>query len=115
MPTSEELRTLVAEKVMGWEEDAVYNSEPIWWDGHTGFPCSEWNPLESWADAGRVIAKIRADWTYKKQRLFSLLLKQIVLMKLVEDDKKVDHNWVVFVDPVDICAAVLEAQGVEVE
>ena len=66
MKTPEELRTLVAEEVMGWEDDVIPEGIPAWsWKpaGYYGehkrrMPKRDWNPLESWAGAGRVIERM---------------------------------------------------------
>ena len=57
MTTPEELRALVAEKVMGYERHCALNV--LYWITKDGnLPRAFWNPLDSWADAGRVIERM---------------------------------------------------------
>ena len=70
MTTLEELRSLVAEKVMGWESDIIPDGVSAWsWKPgrlhiHKMYEeKARWDPLESWADAGRVIDRMfELDW-----------------------------------------------------
>lgn len=56
MTTPEELRSLVAEKVMGgWHKGKITE---LWFDNDGCIVAEAWNPLESWADAGRVIERM---------------------------------------------------------
>lgn len=68
MTTPEELRILVAERVMGWEKDDKgedWRNFEVWFDnGSYVMPVLDWNPLESWADAGRVIERMEGQGWY---------------------------------------------------
>lgn len=59
MLTPEELRSLVAEKVMGYEKQG-WGSFMVWSDNHSYVTTVKgWHPLESWADTGRVLNRLK--------------------------------------------------------
>ena len=125
MTTPEELRARVAEKVMGWEDDFPVKEYSHKWrwksdDGDWKYQSKyDWDPLESWADAGRVIERMEElgyCWLWRKDHLRLTVEYTAVFFEPSSDDPFGDNGRGDADGPLEaISLAALRALGVEVE
>lgn len=121
MTTPKELCSLVAERVMELELiGASENEIGIWCAKNTDPPRFEstpvhWQPLESWADAGRVIQRVRENWDASQQYRFGLELLRIITTEVGFNGLVVGCQLLCLITPRAISLAALRAVGVEVE
>lgn len=114
MTTPEELRNLVAEKVMGRERKGPAGA---WYDPNQKSQLMPyrhvWDPLESWADAGRVLdAMLARGW-----QVNTLTTPAGLTSCYVIDGETSAPLGYVEAEGLKLawCLAALEALGVEVE
>lgn len=115
MTTPEELRTLVAEKVMGYTPVCVGADNTRWgWrfpEPRTEVCIYDWNPLESWADTGRVIERM-ADLGFTMTLVYGPHGDDVIFYH-AEDGRYGEGKGKSV--PRHISLAALRALGVEVE